>query len=320
MIIMDKTAYFESLLRRDFLRFVFLREPFLTGDVVVDRLMEAVGVGDVIQQLKRDIREVILRHTERSHQHELDTVAAGHLAPWLLPEIVDDIMADYGAAIDAALPLSAYIGRLMAQIERMTWIQGPGDMVVCLGLFVDKLARLAAGFGDIPVSGPSRDELLAGYELARRITVAERITGSNTRDVARYTDMLDAYARARCEEILYGKIVDMYRRIIDTPALIQVIDRYRAMSLMTPLPEPERHSEWDAEYNRLIPVDFYERNIDNIDGAMAFQMVLLHAFARHEDELRAAGFLGEDGQLRIFTAENFSPEKWIEMNIRYILD
>lgn len=35
---------------------------------------------------------------------------------------------------------------------------------------------------------------------------------------------------------------------------------------------------------------------------------------------RAAGFLGEDGQLRIFTVENFLPEKWINMNIRYILD
>lgn len=315
---MDKTAYFESLLRRDFLRYVFLRTPSLAAAAVVGRLMESIDSGDRISQLKIDIRDVINLHTER--RHDKDAVPAGHLAPWLAPGIVDDITADYSARLDTALSPTACVVSLMKRIERLTWLQGPGDMAECIRIFIDKMTRLAAGFGDMPVAGPSYDCLLGDYESARRITVAERITGSNTGDVTRYTDTLHEYARARCEEILYGRLADMYLRVAEAPALRQILDRYRAMSQIRPIPDPERNPAWDTEYNHLIPVDFYERNIDSIDGAMAFHMVLLQSFARHEDELRAEGVLGDDGELRIFTGETFSPDKWIEQNIGYILD
>ena len=55
---MDKKEYFESLLRRDFLRYVLLRTPYLPEDNVVEQLMDAVAATVDIRQLKDGIRKV----------------------------------------------------------------------------------------------------------------------------------------------------------------------------------------------------------------------------------------------------------------------
>lgn len=319
---MDKTTYFESLLRRDFLRYVLLRAPFLDESDVVNRLMEVIDVSAGIRQLKLMIKNVVYEHTVKRHTGEMSAVPAGRLAPWLRPGIANDIMADYASRIDAVIDADSRIARVVAAVERLTWLQGIDGMAAGLRRFLDKALQRAADFDCVPVQGRDRDALMLKYEAAERVTLTEQLTGRNRHDVADYCQALDEYAAACCEEVLYHKVAEMYRAVAGSLQLRTIIDRFYGMHhTLLDMPEPAREPQpaWDGEYRRMVPVDFYERNVESIDGAMAFHMVLLQAFARHEDELRAEGSLDADGELRIFTRTGFDPCRWITANTRRIL-
>ncbi len=320
---MEKTAYFESLLGRDMLRYVLMRKPSLDDSDVISRLMAEIDVADIMGRLKAVIKDVIDEHISGRAYGDHAPAPAGHLDPWLRPGIVNDMMADYAARLDSLLIPADRIVRVMSRIESLTWIQGLGDMAEDIYAFMHGALKRADEYGGIPVSGPHRDVLMNNYQLAERITVVEHITGGNDEDIRRYLDTLHEYARARCEEVLYSKIAGMYRVVAGSEDLRHVADRFASMRLDLKdmdMKIPEPNPAWDAEYKHLVPVDFYERNIESIDGAMAFRMVLLQAFGRHEEELRAEGFLGSDGELRIFTNTAFDPFRWMARSIQMILN
>lgn len=309
---MDKKEYFESLLRRDFLRYVLLRTPYLPEDNVVEQLMDAVAATVDIRQLKDGIRKVIDEHI--SGRHTGQPVSSARLAKWLSPGIVNDIMADYAGRLDARLSAERAVSVVVSHVERFTWLQGIGGMAVCLKRFLDKAYLRADEYEHVPAGGPEYGSLLEKYDAAAHISLMEYVTGGNSTDVAEYLSELEAFARARCEEVLYSKIGDLYRSVSGSQELHRLANNFDSMRpglsavpVYVPAPQPA----WDAEYRRLVPVDFYERNIASIDGSRAFQMVLLQTFARCEDELRAEGTLCPDGELQIFTAGTFSPIHWI---------
>ena len=62
----------------------------------------------------------------------------------------------------------------------------------------------------------------------------------------------------------------------------------------------EANEEWDKEYNRLVPTDFYYRNVENITAEQAFQMVLLQFFAKNE-EWMVENKLLVNGELNVYT-------------------
>ncbi len=56
-----------------------------------------------------------------------------------------------------------------------------------------------------------------------------------------------------------------------------------AQELKNSLVDNVANEERDKEYNRLVPTDFYYRNVENITPKHAFHMVLLQFFAKNED-------------------------------------
>lgn len=52
-----------------------------------------------------------------------------------------------------------------------------------------------------------------------------------------------------------------------------------AQELMSSNVDCETNEEWDKEYNRLVPTDFYFRNVEKNTAEYAFHMILLQFFA-----------------------------------------
>ena len=63
------------------------------------------------------------------------------------------------------------------------------------------------------------------------------------------------------------------------------------------------------EYNRLVPTDFYYRNVENITAEHAFHMILHQFFAKNEEWMIENELL-VNGELQVYTSkDNISAEK-----------
>lgn len=85
-----------------------------------------------------------------------------------------------------------------------------------------------------------------------------------------------------------------------------------AEELRASITDYEANEEWDKEYNRLVPTDFYYRNVENITAEHAFHMVLLQFFAKNE-EWMIENELMVNGELKVYVS-------FKGVNIREILD
>ena len=58
---------------------------------------------------------------------------------------------------------------------------------------------------------------------------------------------------------------------------------------------------WDKEYNRLVPTDFYFRNVESITAEQAFHMILLQFFAKNEEWMIENELL-VNGELKVYVS------------------
>ena len=66
----------------------------------------------------------------------------------------------------------------------------------------------------------------------------------------------------------------------------------------------ETNEEWDKEYNRLVPTEFYYRNVENITAEHAFHMILLLFFAKNEEWMIKNELL-VNGELNVFINQDY---------------
>ena len=313
-----KELYFNNkncvdvMFRRDFIRYVIFRHPRMTREEAVEHLMRVVNVSENLSELKRAIVPVCDKYFKGEHLSERPDVAHDRLARWLRPGIVNDIAADYARLIDKELVHWQYENNVLAAVERLAWLQGIESMQYVLTDFVAKLTSLSSEFKAIPVADRDLQALNEKYEAACRITVSERLIGGNENDVSAYTTHLYTCARAECEEILYHKIAAVYRDLARSERINEVKDHMRALgSDFRNIPELAADAATDepccAAYDNLMPIGFFERNIEDIDGAAAFQMILLQMFARNEEQLRDYGMLNTGGEITLFTNPRVTP-------------
>lgn len=306
---MDKREYFDTLLKRDFIKYVLLRAPRLTSQQVSEKLKLEIATERLYRKMKSAIMPVCDKYLALNRIMQ-DGNVVDILPDWLNLSLLETIAGDYRHLIEKEYASENYLPAILFQIERLTWLQGVDDMADNLRQFVADVKKLSEDYANIPAPVQDDYDLQQKYEEAKRVTIREYIMGDNDDDVAVFRGLLLAYAQDTCEMLLYRQLAKCYADIADSPEIHALISKFDGMhreakDKLPTLVVEDYHADWDAEYARLVPVEFFERNIDDIDGAMAFHMVLLQAFSRHEKILVDEEFLTANGELRIFTSPHF---------------
>ena len=118
------------------------------------------------------------------------------------------------------------------------------------------------------------------------------------------------YVRVSCENMLYAKLKEVYASIAIDATFERLHSNFNGLSqyaqeLKSSIVDCEANDEWDNEYNRLVPTDFYYRNVENITAEHAFHMILLHFFANNE-ELMIESRLLINGEISVFVSGELS--------------
>ena len=95
-----------------------------------------------------------------------------------------------------------------------------------------------------------------------------------------------------------------YDRVADNDIFPQLKQNFESLlqyayELKASLPEFETNLDWDKEYNRLVPTEFYRRNVEDVTSEQAFHMVLLQFFAKNEEWMIENGLL-VNGELNVY--------------------
>lgn len=88
--------------------------------------------------------------------------------------------------------------------------------------------------------------------------------------------------------MLYSKLKEIYSSVAGNETFEKLQSNFNSLSeyaqeLRSSIVDCEANEEWDKEYNRLVPTDFYYRNVENISAEHAFQIILLQLFAKNEE-------------------------------------
>lgn len=306
ILAMEKKEYFDILLKRDFIRYVILRKPRLSPEEVSKKLLREFDINRLYHRMKDAMTAVCDKHLAFSKIQTPEGRTVKELPDWLNPDYAKEILADYELLIQKEFATENFQSSIISQIERLIWLQGVDDMAQNLRAFISEINKIAKDYANIPVSSSDQYDLQEKYDAARKITVKERILNSNDNDIILFRGALLDYAKALCESALYRQLSKLYSDIANSKELADIIDKFATLHKestkeLTTLSIPSHPEEWDEEYARLVPTEFFERNIDDVDAPMAFHMILLQSFARNEEKLKNEGFLTPNGEVWLFT-------------------
>lgn len=320
---MDKKEYLNILLKRDFIRYALLQEPVYTASQISHKLKERIDADLLYRRIKDLIPGVIERHLPKSLIKDDTGRTVQALPDGLDITIAEAVVADFRQAVAAEYSTISFMPAIMAHIERLTWAQGVDDMAANLRTFVADLQNLARHYADIQIATPDVHGLAQKYEAAKHISVKERIMRDNDKDIEEYFEALTEYCCDLCGAEVALQLSRLYADLsasAELSATIARFDRIRdlARQEIAGLPSPQPVAEWDAEYARIIPVSFFERNVEDISACDAFQMALFQAFARHEDALREQGYINSRGELVLFTNTRYDGARWTGIDFSFI--
>ena len=125
------------------------------------------------------------------------------------------------------------------------------------------------------------------------------------------------YVRVSCENMLYAKLKEVYSNITNNATFERLLSNFNclleyAQELKSSIFDCEANDEWDKEYNRLVPTDFYYRNVENITAEHAFHMILLQFFAKNEKWMIENELL-VNGELIVYIQSYTSINKLFDM-------
>ena len=81
-----------------------------------------------------------------------------------------------------------------------------------------------------------------------------------------------------------------------------------AKRVQSNFPNPEINAVFEEDYNRVVPADFYYRNVETIDQEEAFNIALLQIFAYNEKLMLEKGYI-RDHDVYIFSNPNLASPK-----------
>lgn len=212
---------------------------------------------------------------------------------------------------------NAAISKIERGVELQTWSNGIVNMQEAIKLLVERLNNSSRSYGNLYTAPISENEILEKFNKAKENTLLERIQGNNIDDIIEYRSALMEYVRVSCENMLYAKLKEAYSGIANNATFELLLSNFNclleyAQELKSSIVDCDANDEWDKEYNRLVPTDFYYRNVENITAEHAFHMILLQFFAKNEEWMINNGLL-VNGELKVYASFKVA-------NIREILN
>lgn len=313
---MDKQEYFNSLLKRDFIRFILLKRPKYNDAEISIKLNQDIEANTLYHSFKSCIKPLLDKYFNSPELKDDSGKTVERLPNWLDNNLPGKIVAEYQALIDQKFPAINFIPQIIEHIERLTWLQGVDDMAHNLKNFIDSLNRTSEHFRKISPTRSVNYDLTEKYEAAKRITVREQLMQDNCKDVEEYIDTLRLYSRDLCEEIISNKLARLYCELAKSTQINALIDKFESIHSES-LGELESFSgiaedeELVKEYNQHYPMDFFRRNVADVSEEDAFRMLFLLGLARHEESLKADGFVTAEGEICLFTNPGFDGLQWL---------
>ena len=318
-IIMDKKEYLKNRFKRDFLQYSLLQEDSLPAKEIAEKLCSVIDLNWLIGQGKQEIESLCNKHLS-FEKVKVEGKLSNELSQELGYDLKDMIIAEYQNYLDSHSTdeiTTAIISKIERSIELQTWSNGIVNMQEAIKLLVERVKNSSRSYGNLYTAPISENVILEKFNKAKENTLLERIQGNNIDDIIEYRNALMEYVRVSCENMLYAKLKGVYGSIANDATFERLQSNFNDLSqyaqeLKSTIVDCEANAEWDKEYNRLVPTDFYYRNVENITAEHAFHMILLQFFAKNEEWMIKNELL-VDGELNVYVS--FRGD-----NIREILD
>ncbi len=308
---MTKQEYLKNRFKRDFLQYSLLQEDSLLASKIVEKIMSIFDFIGVVEDLKSKIDIMCDKYFSFEILKDGDNLVS-NLPEALNIEVKDKVVEEYLDHLDSVLNedlVNATLNRILQRVEQQAWRNGITEMPIVIELLQSKICAMALSYGNLKANVLDVDDLQVKYEAAKKNTLIERLQNSNIDDIIEYRNALREYVYARCMNNMYRKVKLFYDRVADNDIFPQLKQNFESLlqyanELKASLPEFETNPDWDKEYNRLVPTEFYRRNVEDITAEQAFHMVLLQFFAKNEEWMIENGLL-VDGELRVYVGRDF---------------
>ena len=287
---MDKKEYLKNRFKRDFLQYSLLQEDSLSAKEIAEKLYGVIDFNWLINQGKQEIESLCNKHLS-FEKVKVDGKLSNELSQELGYDLKERILAEYQNYLDCHSTdeiTTAIISKIERSVELQTWSNGIVNMQEAIKLLVERVKNSSRSYGNLYTAPISENDLLEKFNKAKENTLLERIQGNNIDDIIEYRSALMEYVCVSCENILYAKLKEVDGCIANNDTVERLHSNYNgrsqyAQELKSSIVDCESNEEWDKEYNRLVPTDFYYRNVENITAEHAFHMILLQFFAKNEE-------------------------------------
>lgn len=317
---MNKWDYFNQKLQKDFFRYTILCHDGLTAGEIASSLeitaRGAVGGDDLMHLL----REMASNESRRiiDEEFSFDRIKkngafVSEIPEGFGPELVTKVSCSFESYMQSEVMAGLerkVVSRLIGRIEKHAWRSGLANLSEGIEMFIKATRKKADGYLSAVSASDWKTEANSAMEKAsgRR---------NRTDNIIELRSILRDAAVQECDNVLYRHAAEFLSSVADSPVLAN-IKTYAvrveelAHERLEALEKLQDDSLLDAEYNKMIPVDFYTRNIEKVDASKAFYMIMMQSLARKENELKAKEWL-VDGEIRIFTKQPLdTPETVID--------
>ena len=316
---MDKKEYLKNRFKRDFLQYSLLQEDSLSAKEIAEKLYSVIDLNWLIIQGKQEIESLCNEHLS-FEKVKVDGKLSNELSQELGYDLKERILTEYQNYLDSRSTdeiTTAIISKIERSVELQTWSNGIVNMQEAIKLLVERVKNSSRSYGNLYTAPISANDLLEKFNKAKENTLLERIQGNNIDDIIEYRSALMEYVRVSCENMLYAKLKEVYGCIANNDTFERLHSNFNGLSqyaqeLKSSIVDCEANDEWDKEYNRLVPTDFYYRNVENITAEHAFHMILFQFFAKNEEWMIENELL-VNGELKVYVSLKGA-------NIREILD
>ena len=287
---MDKKEYLKNRFKRDFLQYSLLQEDSLPAKEIAEKLIAVIDLNWLIGQGKQEIKSLCNKHLS-FEKVKVDGKLSNELSQELGYDLKERVLAEYQNYLDCHSTdeiTTAIISKIERSVELQTWSNGIVNMQEAIKLLVERLKNSSISYGNLYTAPIPENVILEKFKKAKENTILERIQGNNIDDIIEYRSALMEYVRVSCENMLYAKLKEVYASIANNDTFERLHSNFNGLSqyaqeLKSSIVDYEPNEEWDQEYNRLVPTDFYYRNVENITAEHAFHMILLQFFAKNEE-------------------------------------